>query len=68
MGMPIVAYLNIITYAACIISKDIGPVQSVIENKLASEKYICHFRPFRLAIDISIWLFRIQYGKGGTNL
>lgn len=36
-------------------------------SKLSSELYIQHNRPFRLAIDISIWLFQIQSGKGGTN-
>ncbi|KAH0369940.1 hypothetical protein KCU65_g3033, partial [Aureobasidium melanogenum] len=49
------------------IYKEIGPGQRIAVSKLAAEHYIHHSRPFRLAIDISIWLFQIQSGKGGTN-
>ena len=35
--------------------------------KVASSHYALHERPFCLAIDISIWLFQIQSGKGGSN-
>ncbi|KAI4718229.1 hypothetical protein E4T48_05584 [Aureobasidium sp. EXF-10727] len=49
------------------IYKEIGPGQRIAVSKLAAEHYIQHSRPFRLAIDISIWLFQIQSGKGGTN-
>lgn len=51
----------------CSIYKEIGPGQRIALSKLAAEHYIRHSRPFRLAIDISIWLFQIQSGKGGTN-
>lgn len=51
----------------CSIYKEIGPGQRIAISKLAAEHYIQHSRPFRLAIDISIWLFQIQSGKGGTN-
>ena len=34
---------------------------------MSVEHYIQHSRPLRLAIDISIWLFQIQSGKGGSN-
>ncbi|KAI5271399.1 hypothetical protein E4T47_05290 [Aureobasidium subglaciale] len=49
------------------IYKEIGPGERIAVSKLAAEHYIKHSRPFRLAIDISIWLFQIQSGKGGTN-
>jgi Holliday junction resolvase YEN1 len=35
--------------------------------KLSSNHYSTYSRPFRLAIDISIWLFQIQSCKGGSN-
>lgn len=35
--------------------------------KIAVEKLEQTNRPFRLAIDISIWQFQIQAGKGGQN-
>lgn len=35
--------------------------------KIAVEKLEQTNRPFRLAIDISIWQFQIQAGKGGKN-
>ncbi|KAL1306252.1 hypothetical protein AAFC00_004342 [Neodothiora populina] len=46
---------------------EIGDGRRVAVSKLSSEIYIARNRPFRLAIDISIWLFQIQSGKGGTN-
>lgn len=49
------------------IYKEIGPGRRVALSKLAAEHYIAHSHPFRLAIDISIWLFQIQSGKGGSN-
>ncbi|KAJ9640898.1 hypothetical protein H2199_005566 [Coniosporium tulheliwenetii] len=49
------------------IYKEIGPGQRIALCKLAVEHFEKHGRPFRLAIDISIWLFQIQSGKGGTN-
>ncbi|KAK4541997.1 hypothetical protein LTR36_007197 [Oleoguttula mirabilis] len=49
------------------IFKEIGPGHRISLAKLAADHYIAHSRPFRLAIDISIWLFQIQSGKGGSN-
>lgn len=47
--------------------KEIGPGQRISFAKLSSDHYIAHNRPLKLAIDISIWLFQIQSGKGGSN-
>lgn len=47
--------------------KEIGLGQRISLAKLSSDHYIVHGRPLRLAIDISIWLFQIQSGKGGSN-
>ncbi|KAF2227590.1 hypothetical protein BDZ85DRAFT_254549 [Elsinoe ampelina] len=49
------------------IYKEIGPGRRVALSKYAADHYIEHSRPLRLAIDISIWLFQIQSGKGGSN-
>ncbi|KAK4982343.1 hypothetical protein LTR50_007761 [Elasticomyces elasticus] len=49
------------------IYKEIGPGTRVALSKLSIDHYVTHNRPLRLAIDISIWLFQIQSGKGGTN-
>ncbi|KAK8217521.1 hypothetical protein M8818_001279 [Zalaria obscura] len=49
------------------IYKEIGPGRRVALSKLSVEHYIAHSRPLRLAIDISIWLFQIQAGQGGSN-
>lgn len=49
------------------IYKEIGSGLRVALCKLSCEQYTKHNRPFRLAIDISIWLFQIQSGKGGSN-
>ncbi|SMR50685.1 unnamed protein product [Zymoseptoria tritici ST99CH_1E4] len=49
------------------IFKELGPGQRISLVKLAADHYAAHDRPFRLAIDISIWLFQIQAGKGGSN-
>ena len=45
----------------------LGPAPRISVAKLAADHYVRHKRPFRLAIDISIWLFQIQSGKGGSN-
>ena len=45
----------------------IGPGKRIAFSKLAVEHYEKNNRPFRLAIDVSIWHFQIQSGKGGTN-
>ncbi|GAB7338012.1 hypothetical protein MBLNU457_4382t1 [Dothideomycetes sp. NU457] len=49
------------------IYKEIGPGKRIALSKLSVEHYIAHSRPLRLAIDISIWLFQIQAGQGGSN-
>ncbi|PNS15128.1 Flap endonuclease GEN 1 [Sphaceloma murrayae] len=49
------------------IYKEIGPGRRVALSKYSVEHYLEHSRPLRLAIDISIWLFQIQSGKGGSN-
>lgn len=49
------------------IFKEIGPGQRIALAKVACTHFIDHSRPLRLAIDISIWLFQIQAGKGGSN-
>jgi len=46
---------------------EIGSGDRIALSKLAVETYEQKGRPLRLAIDISIWLFQIQSGKGGTN-
>ncbi|KFZ16012.1 hypothetical protein V501_02443 [Pseudogymnoascus sp. VKM F-4519 (FW-2642)] len=49
------------------IYNEIGPGQRVSLTKLAVEKFEQTGRPFRIAIDISIWNFEVQGGKGGPN-
>ncbi|CAI6317971.1 unnamed protein product [Periconia digitata] len=49
------------------IYKEIGPGQRIALSKLAVETFEDTGRPFRIAIDVSIWLFQIQASKGGTN-
>jgi len=46
------------------IYKEIGPGERIALSKLAIEKFEQTGRPLRIAIDISIWLFQIQSGKG----
>src|SRR5262249_42007141 len=46
------------------IYKEIGPGERIAISKLAIEKFEQTGRPLRIAIDISIWLFQIQSGKG----
>lgn len=48
----------------CSIYKEIGPGDRIALSKLAVETFEREDRPLRLAIDISIWLFQIQSGKG----
>lgn len=45
----------------------IGPGKRIAFSKLAVEHYEKYNRPLRLAIDVSIWHFQIQSGKGGSN-
>jgi holliday junction resolvase YEN1 len=47
--------------------KELGPGKRTSLAALSSAHYTTHARPLRLAIDISIWLFQIQSGKGGSN-
>ncbi|KAK3081438.1 hypothetical protein LTS18_006674, partial [Coniosporium uncinatum] len=49
------------------IYKEIGPGERISLSKLSVEHLERTGQPFRLAIDISIWLFQIQSGKGGSN-
>ncbi|KAL2068923.1 hypothetical protein VTL71DRAFT_15261 [Oculimacula yallundae] len=49
------------------IYEEIGRGKRVSLSKLAIEKLEETGRPFRLAIDVSIWQFQIQAGQGGAN-
>ncbi|KAI9873182.1 MAG: hypothetical protein M1830_000745, partial [Pleopsidium flavum] len=46
---------------------ELGPGERVALSKLAVEHFERTGRPLRIAIDISIWQFQIQSGKGGSN-
>ncbi|TVY47737.1 Flap endonuclease GEN-like protein [Lachnellula occidentalis] len=46
---------------------EIGGGERIALSKLAIEKFEQTRRPFRIAIDISIWQFQIQAGQGGSN-
>ncbi|KAI3486844.1 hypothetical protein L1887_49550 [Cichorium endivia] len=60
------SFAHLLTTATSVL-KDIGPGQRISLAKLSAQYYRELDRPFRLAIDISIWLFQIQSGKGGSN-
>ena len=47
--------------------KEIGSGKRVALAKLAVEHFENHGRAFRIAVDISIWQFQIQSGRGGSN-
>ncbi|KAI6872390.1 hypothetical protein KC338_g2169 [Hortaea werneckii] len=47
--------------------RELRPAPRTSLALLSSDHYTTHSRPLRLAIDISIWLFQIQSGKGGSN-
>ncbi|KAG6986676.1 hypothetical protein G7Y79_00074g098730 [Physcia stellaris] len=47
--------------------KEIGSGERTALSKLALEHYEKHGRPFRLAVDISIWNFQNQAASGGKN-
>ncbi|RYP33981.1 hypothetical protein DL767_004502 [Monosporascus sp. MG133] len=49
------------------IYKEVGPGKRISLTKLAVEKLEQTGRPFRLAIDISIWQFQAQAARGGSN-
>ncbi|OAX80661.1 hypothetical protein ACJ72_04995 [Emergomyces africanus] len=48
-------------------SGSLGPGERISLAKLAVDHLQRTSRPIRVAIDISIWLFQVQAGKGGTN-
>ncbi|KAI9776139.1 MAG: hypothetical protein M1839_000555 [Geoglossum umbratile] len=41
--------------------------ERVALSKLAADKFAKTGRPFRVAVDISIWQYQVQSGRGGTN-
>ncbi|QIW97301.1 hypothetical protein AMS68_002819 [Peltaster fructicola] len=47
--------------------KHLGSGKRISLATLSAQHYAQHKQPFRLAIDISIWLFQIQAGQGGSN-
>ncbi|KAK5110546.1 hypothetical protein LTR62_005738 [Meristemomyces frigidus] len=47
--------------------RELGPAPRISLAKLASDHFTTTGQPLRLAIDIQIWLFQIQCGKGGSN-
>ncbi|KAI9761542.1 MAG: hypothetical protein M4579_000933 [Chaenotheca gracillima] len=49
------------------IYEEIGHGRRVALSKLAVEKFEEAGRPLRVAVDLSIWQFQTQSGKGGTN-
>lgn len=63
--MPIsVTFTVLIAFS---IYREIGSGERIALSKLAIDFYERNNRPLRLAIDISIWHFQIQSGKGGSN-
>lgn len=65
VGVPMsVALTALIDFS---IYREIGPGQRIALSKLAIDFYERHDRPIKIAIDISIWHFQIQSGKGGSN-
>ncbi|KAF3067296.1 Flap endonuclease GEN like protein 1 [Daldinia childiae] len=49
------------------IYKEIGTGKRISLTKLAVEKLEETGRPLRIAIDIAIWQFQVQAGRGGSN-
>ncbi|KAK0759674.1 hypothetical protein N5P37_007862 [Trichoderma harzianum] len=49
------------------IYRELGPGKRIALSKLASDSFVEHNRPYRLAIDIAIWQFQNQAARGGTN-
>ncbi|KAJ9293033.1 hypothetical protein DTO271G3_8168 [Paecilomyces variotii] len=45
----------------------IGPGDRIALSRLAVAHLERTSRPIRIAVDISIWLFQVQSGRGGTN-
>lgn len=60
----LIAFTVLIAFS---IYHEIGPGERIALSKLAIEIYERNNRPLRLAIDISIWHFQIQSGRGGSN-
>ncbi|KAH0552950.1 hypothetical protein GP486_006853 [Trichoglossum hirsutum] len=46
---------------------EIGAGERIALAKLATDKFVETGRPLRIAVDISIWQFQVQCGKGGSN-
>ncbi|KAI9801525.1 MAG: hypothetical protein M1833_002757 [Piccolia ochrophora] len=46
---------------------EIGPGDRIALSKLAADHFAHHERPLRIAVDISIWNFQVQSGKGGHH-
>lgn len=51
----------------CSIYGELCPGERIALSKLAVEHFERTGRPLRIAVDISIWQFQIQSGKGGSN-
>jgi hypothetical protein len=72
MGIPgyeiSVANLGHLKLIIVSIYDEIGSGERVSLTKLAIKKFEETGRPFRLAVDISIWQFQIQNGKGKIRL
>ncbi|KAL5085746.1 hypothetical protein Trisim1_009959 [Trichoderma cf. simile WF8] len=49
------------------IYRELGPGKRISLSKLASDSFVEHNRPYRIAIDIAIWQFQNQAARGGTN-
>lgn len=47
--------------------RELGAGERISLAKFSAQHYTTHSRPLRLAIDISVWLFQIQSGRGGSN-
>lgn len=60
-------FISFTVLIAFSIYREIGSGERIALSKLAMEFSEHHNRPLRLAIDISIWHFQIQSGRGGSN-
>lgn len=73
LGMGIPGYVSsfskaYITNRTYRIYQEIGPGQRICLLKLAVEHFEKHQRPLRIAIDISIWNFQVQGGRGELHV
>lgn len=59
-----IAFTALIAFS---IYREIGSGERIALSKLAIEFYERNNRPLRVAIDISIWHFQTQSGRGGSN-